>query len=206
MMRLLAALLLLLAIITPARADDIADSYGGVGRILVVLSWKDGDEYVGFGSGFAVTPTRIVTNYHVIEAWARYAESADEALLAVVPSRGSAMIEARLVTYDSAKDLAVLELQGGTMEPMTLFSGRPDLGRRYTALGFPSNVDFASSRSVDELFDLTVTPRSPIRTGGDISEARPVCGIDAYVHDAEACSSSAISAARRSAPGSRASH
>lgn len=185
MTRILLALLALFALIEPARADDISDAYGGVGRIIVVLSWKDGDEYVGFGSGFAVTPDRIVTNYHVVEAWTRYAESADERLLAVVPARGDEMLEARLVAYDSAKDLALLELQGGTMEPMTLFSGRPDLGRRYTALGFPSNVDFASSRSVDELFDLTVTPRSPIRTGGDISEARPVRGIDAYVHDAD---------------------
>lgn len=185
MIRILLVLALLLVAFQPATADDIADAYGGVGRIIVVLGWKDGDEYVGFGSGFAVTPDRVVTNYHVVEAWARYAGSADERLLAVVPSRGSQMLEARLVTYDSAKDLAVLELQGGTMEPMTLFSGRPDLGRRHTALGFPSNVDFASSRSVDELFDLTVTPRSPIRTGGDISEARPVRGVDAYVHDAD---------------------
>ena len=178
-------ILLILLVFAPAQADDISDAYGGVGRILVIVSWGEEDEYVGFGSGFAVTPTEIVTNYHVVELYAQYASSAEQAVLAVVPSHGTQPLQARLKIYDSSKDLAILEIVGGTMEPMTLYSGAPELGRRYTALGFPSNVDLAASRDEDELFDATVTPRSPIRTGGDISEARPVRGIDAYVHDAD---------------------
>ena len=68
MLRLLTLAIFLLALPTPARADDISTAGRSVVRV-VVFTVEDG-EVVGFGhgSGFAIAPNRIVTNAHVTAA------------------------------------------------------------------------------------------------------------------------------------------
>src|SRR3546814_6728601 len=69
MTRLLALLLALFALTLPARAaDDISAASRSVVRV-VTVAMVDG-EVVGFGhgSGIAITPTRILTNAHVVES------------------------------------------------------------------------------------------------------------------------------------------
>ncbi|WP_454890390.1 hypothetical protein [Sphingopyxis chilensis] len=71
MTRLIALLLALVTFALPAHAaDDISAASRSVVRV-VTVAMMDG-EVVGFGhgSGIAISPTRIVTNAHVVE-WRR---------------------------------------------------------------------------------------------------------------------------------------
>src|SRR3546814_10870258 len=86
MTRLLALLLALFALTLPARAaDDISAASRSVVRV-VTVAMVDG-EVVGFGhgSGIAITPTRILTNAHVVESAVKYPRNV---ALGVVPSEG----------------------------------------------------------------------------------------------------------------------
>ena len=80
-----AAAMLMVAL--PARADpaDIAAASRGVVRVVLVQSDGETVQYVGHGSGFAVSPTLIVTNAHVIAP----ANGDDTMLLGVVPTVAS---------------------------------------------------------------------------------------------------------------------
>src|SRR5687768_2440223 len=98
------ALLGLLALASPARAqDDVAAASRGVVRV-VVVQVEDGEIIdFGHGSGFAVAPNRIVTNAHVVEL--AIADPAN-VVIGVVPSEGSQSYGARVVAVDRSRDLA----------------------------------------------------------------------------------------------------
>ena len=74
-----------LALAEPA---DIAAASRGVVRVVLVARDGDNVQYVGHGSGFAVTPTLVVTNAHVVAE----ARDAETMLIGVVPSEGTAAI------------------------------------------------------------------------------------------------------------------
>src|SRR5687767_8468835 len=116
MPRLALILLALSALLfaAPARADDISATARSVVRVVTIA--VDGQEVVGFGhgSGFAVAPNRIVTNAHVV---ALAAEHPENVAVGVVPSEGSKSYGARLVAFDPARDLALLELTEGRLPP-----------------------------------------------------------------------------------------
>src|SRR3546814_16296713 len=59
-------------------------------------------EVVGFGhgSGIAISPTRIVTNAHVVESAARYPGNV---ALGVVPSAGQNSYAGKLIAIDTAR-------------------------------------------------------------------------------------------------------
>src|SRR5437868_5735731 len=80
-------LLLFLSLLSqPASADDISATARSVVRVIAVAFGSDGEiSGVGFGSGFAVAPDRIVTNLHVVTG----DDEADTVEIAVVPSEGS---------------------------------------------------------------------------------------------------------------------
>src|SRR3546814_2560169 len=63
-------------------------------------------EVVGFGhgSGIAISPTRIVTNAHVVESAARYPGNV---ALGVVPSEGQKSFAGKLIAIDTERDLAL---------------------------------------------------------------------------------------------------
>ena len=106
-------LIVLIAVLVamPARADpaDIAAASRGVVRVVLVENSGDSVEYVGHGSGFAVTPTLVVTNAHVVAD----AQGDDGMLIGVVPSEGSSGYLARVVAYSPRNDLALLKLVAG---------------------------------------------------------------------------------------------
>jgi S1-C subfamily serine protease len=163
--------------LAPAHADDISAAARGVVRV-VTIAMVDG-EVVGFGhgSGFAIAPNRIVTNAHVVEVAHRYPGNV---VVGVVPSEGSKSYEGKVIAFDAARDLAIIEFTGARLPPVALYSGPVDEGSGVTALGYPGNVDLATAQSsVDYIHPLT-----PVRTEGTYSGRRAMSGTQVLLHTA----------------------
>jgi S1-C subfamily serine protease len=170
-------LLALLAFARPAHADDVSAAARSVVRV-VTIAVEDGQVVsFGHGSGFAVGPNRIVTNAHVVEAAAEYP---DNVIIGVVPSEGSRSYGARLIAIDTKRDLALIEMDRGTLPPATLFLGPVPDGGQVVALGYPGNVDLATARSADDY----ITPQQPTRSDGNFSNLRSIEGISTLLHTA----------------------
>jgi hypothetical protein len=175
--RYLLALLALLALVRPAHADDISAAGRGVVRV-VVIAFEDGEVAdFGHGSGFAVAPNRVVTNAHVI---ALAAQNPKDVTVGVVPSEGSQAYRARIVAVDPARDLALLELEEGSLVPLALYGGPLEDGSPVAALGYPGNVDLATAGSAEDY----ITPLPPTRSVGIFSNVRPINGITTLLHTA----------------------
>lgn len=176
-LRFLVALLALFGLATAARADDIAAAGRSVVRV-VVIAFEDGEVVdFGHGSGFAVAPNRIVTNAHVV---ALAAQQGIDVVVGVVPSEGSQAYRARVVTVDPARDLALVELERGSLVPIGLYVGPLADGTPVTALGYPGNVDLATARSADDY----IRPLPPTRSAGIFSNSRSINGISTLLHTA----------------------
>ena len=178
MIRFLLMLMALLALAAqPARADDISAAGRSVVRVVVISFGEDG-EIAGFGhgSGFAVAPNRVVTNAHVIAE----AQEAKNVSVGVVPSEGAQATQARIVAVDPSRDLALLELQEGTLPVIPLYVGPLGDGTPVAALGYPGNVDLATARSAEDY----IQPLPPTRSVGIFSNVRPINGIMTLLHTA----------------------
>ena len=177
MARLALFLLSLLAMATPARADDISAAARSVVRVVTVA--VENGQVVGFGhgSGVAVGANRIVTNAHVVALAAEYPNNV---AIGVVPSEGSKSYGARLIAFDPKRDLALLEMNQGSVPPATLYMGPLADGAPVVALGYPGNVDLATARSAEDY----ITPQQPARSEGNYSNERLVDGIHALLHTA----------------------
>lgn len=179
MTRLLALLLAVLTITLPARAaDDISAASRSVVRV-VTVAMVDG-EVVGFGhgSGIAISPTRILTNAHVVESAAKYP---DNVALGVVPSEGQKSYAAKLIAIDTNRDLALIEITGTRLPAAAVYTGPLDSGADVVALGYPGNVDLATARSASDY----ITPRTPTRSEGNLSNTQSVDGVAMLVHTAK---------------------
>jgi S1-C subfamily serine protease len=179
MTRLLALLLALFALSLPARAaDDISAASRSVVRV-VTVAMVDG-EVVGFGhgSGIAISPTRIVTNAHVVESAAKYPGNV---ALGVVPSEGEKSYAAKLIAIDTARDLALIEITEARLPAAAIYTGPLDSGADVVALGYPGNVDLATARSANDY----ITPRTPTRSEGNVSNTQAVDGVAMLIHTAK---------------------
>ena len=177
MVRYILFLLCLAALAAPARADDVSAASRSVVRV-VTVAIEDG-EVVGFGhgSGVAVGPNRIVTNAHVVAIAVQYP---DNVIVGVVPSEGSRSYGARLIAFDAERDLALLEMNRGSLPPATLYAGAIPEGADVVSLGYPGNVDMATARSADDY----IRPQQPTRSEGNYSNLREVGSISALLHTA----------------------
>lgn len=175
-MRLILALVALVFAL-PARADDISASARGVVRVVTIASAEG--EVVGFGhgSGFAVSPERIVTNAHVVELAARYPGNV---VVGVVPSQGDKAFQGRVVAVDPDRDLALIEVKGLRLAPLALYNGPAADGEMLVALGYPGNVDLATARTAADF----ITPLSPVRSQGVFSGRRMMSGTQVLLHTA----------------------
>lgn len=178
---MLAALFALILVALPSsarpEAADIAAAARGVVRVVIMAS--DGDQVspVSHGTGFAVTPTKIVTNAHVI----REALQDETLRVAIVPPDGGSADYAGIVTVSSAKDLALLETTGKLRLPrLTIAGTAAGDGEEVAAVGYPMNVDRAQGLDLADLF----RPQPPVKSRGFISGARPSRDLDTVLHTA----------------------
>ncbi|MDE2563908.1 MAG: trypsin-like peptidase domain-containing protein [Sphingomonadales bacterium] len=181
MIRLFASLLLAFAalFVTPARAEpsDIAAAARSVVRIVLLQSDGSHTRLIGHGSGFAVSPTLVVTNAHVVE---RMRED-DTMIVGIVPPEGRKGYLAKLVAFSPRNDLALLQLaEPGSIPAATLFSGAVGDSAQVFAVGYPGNVDLAQGLSMADLVD----PQTPVKTLGYVSAGRSAKGFDTILHTA----------------------
>lgn len=176
---LFAVLLAITSVFQPLSADpgDVTAAARGVVR--VVLIGQEGDQLVPVthGSGFAVTPTRIVTNAHVLRE-----ALADASLrIGVVPSQGEKSAYARVVAVSPRNDLALLEITGGALRLLAL-AAEPDAGTlgEVVAVGYPMNVDLAQGLSIGDIF----RAQPPVKSRGFLSGERPSRQFDTILHTA----------------------
>jgi serine protease Do len=172
--------LLLLAFAAPAAADPADIDAAARGVVRVVLIAERGGEVapVSHGSGFAVSPTHIVTNAHVIQE----ALQDDTLRIGVVPSEGEGGTFARIVAVSPRNDLALIEITRGALRlpPLTLAGGvSADLGE-VSAVGYPMNVDLAQGLDMADIF----RAQPPVKSRGFLSGQRPSRQFDTLLHTA----------------------
>lgn len=181
MTRLLGALALLFALLAlPASADpgDVDAAARGVVRVVIIGSEDGQPSPVSHGTGFAVSPTRIVTNAHVV------AEAAqdDTLRIGIVPAEGEGGAFARIVAVSPRNDLALLEIAEGGLRlpPLALAGGSiANLGE-VAAVGYPMNVDVAQGLGMNDIF----RAQPPVKSRGFISGVRPSRQFDTILHTA----------------------
>ncbi|MEM7664766.1 MAG: serine protease [Pseudomonadota bacterium] len=165
---------------SPSRADASDVEAAARGVVRVVLIAQDGEEVVpvSHGSGFAVSPTMIVTNAHVI----REALQDDTLRIGIVPSEGEAGAYAKPVSVSPRNDLALIEIIDGTMRlpPLTFAGGiSGDMGE-VSAVGYPMNVDLAQGLEISDIF----RAQPPVKSRGFLSGERPSRQFDTILHTA----------------------
>lgn len=182
MNRILTALAALIAIVMPipSAADPADIDAAARGVVRVVLIGTDGQEVfpVSHGSGFAVTPTQIVTNAHVV----REALQDDTLRIGIVPSEGDEAAYAKPVSVSPRNDLALIEITDGSLRlnSLTIAGALPgDMGE-VSAVGYPMNVDRAQGLEIGDIF----RAQPPVKSRGFISGARPSRQFDTVLHTA----------------------
>jgi serine protease Do len=175
--RLIALIVLLIAAPALAQSNpDIDAAARSVVRVVVLAPDETGSrEALGMGSGVAISPTRILTNAHVVEAAVERG-----GFVGIVPSEGRKRYVGEVVAYSAALDLAVVALKSGTITPATLFGGTMPDGAAVAALGYPYGVDRAMASGVDDV----IRPQSPVKTLGNIGGRRTNERFDTILHDA----------------------
>jgi serine protease Do len=181
MIRLLGALALLLTFLAlPASADpgDVDAASRGVVRVVIIGSENGQPTPVSHGTGFAVTPTRIVTNAHVVAE----AVQDDTLRIGIVPPEGDGGAFARVVAVSPRNDLALLEIAKGSLRlPPLAIAGSvsSDLGE-VSAVGYPMNVDLAQGLDMGDIF----RAQPPVKSRGYLSGERPSRQFDTILHTA----------------------
>lgn len=177
---LFAWFVLSLALTMPTAADpgDVEAAARGVVRVVLVS--QSGDELVPIthGSGFAVTPTKIVTNAHVI----REALQDDTLRIGIVPSEGDAGAFGRPIAVSPRNDLALIEITGSSLRlpALTIAGGvGADMGE-VSAVGYPMNVDLAQGLEISDIF----SAQPPVKSRGFLSGERPSRQFDTILHTA----------------------
>lgn len=172
----------------PASADpgDVDAAARGVVRVVLISS--DGEDVtpVSHGSGFAVTPTMIVTNAHVVNE----ALQDDTLRIGIVPGEAVSDLGkaakngafARAVSVSPRNDLALLEIADGGLRlpPLTIAGGvAGDMGE-VSAVGYPMNVDVAQGLEIADIFNA----QPPVKSRGFLSGKRPSRQFDTLLHTA----------------------
>ena len=177
---LLAALPALLAIAAPAHADpaDIDAAARGVVRVVIIGEDEFGESFpVSHGTGFAVTPTRFVTNAHVV----REAAGNAQLRMVVVPPEGAEAAPARAVSISPKNDLALIEVPSGLrLPPLTIAGAQTRDSGEVSAVGYPRNVDMAQGLQIADIF----RAQPPVKSRGFISGRRPSRLFDTILHTA----------------------
>ncbi|MFN4112662.1 MAG: S1C family serine protease [Sphingomonadaceae bacterium] len=181
MNRYLAALALFIGLFLPslAQADPADIDAAARGVVRVVIMGSDGEEIIplSHGSGFAVSPRRIVTNAHVVRA----AAMDDSLRIGVVPAEGDEAVFGRIIAVSPRNDLALVELTGTLrLPPLTIAASAPRDSGDAIAVGYPMNVDRAQGLEISDLF----RSQPPVKSRGALAGARPSRQFDTLLHTA----------------------
>jgi hypothetical protein len=169
---LLAALVFLAALVpattwaqaAPQDPDQaLRSAERGTVRVIALYLDEYGDVAdVSIGSGFVVSPGRVVSNAHVVSK-----DDEVASMVFVVPDRGSgsAGVRGRIAGGVRAYDLALIDAPDLMAPPLILSTAVPSRNATVHALGYPGVTDAIRRLSVKEI----VAPTAPYVTPGSIA-------------------------------------
>lgn len=171
-------LLILAGFTTRAGADpsDLAAAARSVVRVALVTTDGTDAYFVGHGSGIAVAPDKVLTNAHVVEL----TRQEKNIVIGVIPSQGKKSYGGKVVAYSPGNDLALIQLEQGSLPVATFFAGAVTDGQHVTAIGYPGAVDRAQGLGMAQMIE----PLAPVKTGGNISSGRSAKNFDTILHTA----------------------
>lgn len=177
-LRPLFALAATLILLSPARAEqqDIAAAARSVVRVALVATDGSDAYFVGHGSGIAIAPDKVLTNAHVVEL----ARSEKNLVIGVVPSEGQKSYGGRIIAYSPGNDLALIQLDEGSLPVATFYAGAVSDGQHVTAIGYPGTVDRAQGLGLKQM----VQPLGTVKTSGAVSSGRSSQSFDTILHTA----------------------
>jgi len=163
---------------SPSHAEQADINAAARGAVRVVLLEDSGDEVelVGYGSGLAVARNLVLTNAHVIQP----AQGREDIRIGVVPPQGQRGTFTRVLAVSPRNDLALLQIEEGSLPPITLFTGGIADGSQVFAVGYPGSVDFAQGLDPWEI----ISPMTPVKTQGTVSAGRSAKGFETILHTA----------------------
>jgi hypothetical protein len=181
MIRPLAALLACLALLAPwttsAEPADIDAAARGVVRIVIVEREGNSVIAISHGTGFAVTPERIVTNSHVVEE----ALEDPDLFIGIVPPEGDEAVYGRIVAVSPRNDLALIATTKPMRLPPLTIAGNPETDSGpVVAVGYPMNVDRAQGLAMADIFHA----QPPVKANGSLAGRRPSRQFDTLLHTA----------------------
>jgi hypothetical protein len=177
-LRRLVPILLLACFAGTARADqqDLAAAARGVVRVAIVATNGDQAYFVGHGTGFAVAPDKVLTNAHVVEL----TREEKNLVIGVVPSEGKKSFGGKVIAFSPGNDLALIQIEDGTLPVSTFYAGAPTDGQHVTAIGYPGVVDRAQGLGLQQMTE----PMIAVKTSGNISSGRSSQSYDTILHTA----------------------
>src|SRR3546814_14219255 len=94
---------------------------------------------------------------------------------------GQKSFAGKLIAIDTERDLALVEITEGRLPAAAIYTGPLESGADVVALGYPGNVDLATARSANDY----ITPRTPTRSEGNMSNLQTVDGVAMLIHPAK---------------------
>ena len=119
---------------------------------------------------------KVLTNAHVVEL----AREERNLVIGVIPSEGSKTYGGRIIAYSPGNDLALIQLEEGSLPVSTFYAGAVNDGQHVTAIGYPGTVDRAQGLGLKQL----VEPLATVKTSGNISSGRASQSFDTILHTA----------------------
>ena len=173
----------------PPEPMDAAGVFAAAADSVVVIETESAAEGVvaqfmptlrGHGSGFAVAPDLIVSNFHV----------AGDATALAVRTRDGQRVPARRVASLPQDDLVLLQLDGVALQPLALAPERATIGSQTWAIGAPLGLEYSLTEGiVSGERDMSGTPFLQMQTtvapgssGGPLLDAHArVVGVNTAV-------------------------
>src|SRR5262249_30222209 len=121
-----------------ARESTPAEILAAKGPMVALLVSAD-DQNIGLGSGFVVSESLLITNYHVIEGAKR---------LFVKLSDGSVMEVTTVVAFDSDRDLAAMKLPGARKGLQLADSDTVRVGEPVVVISNPQGLEHSISNGL----------------------------------------------------------
>src|SRR3546814_2382071 len=124
----------------------------------------------------SVEPDKILTNSHVVEL----TREEKSIVIGVIPSEGTKSYGGKVIAYSPGNDLALIQLEEGSIPTDTFYSGAVQDGQPVTAIGYPGTVDRAQGLDLQDMIE----PLTPVKSSGTVSAGRSSRQFDTILHTA----------------------
>ena len=138
-MRLLLSIFLLLNSICISYADNAEKIFPKISKsVVLIFSLNDQGELLAQGSGVVIAPSKIITNWHIVENAS-----------SIVVSQSNINYPSELLSYRSERDLAYLSVPGIEAPSVELSSiNRVKVGQQVYAVGAPNGLELTISKGI----------------------------------------------------------